>query len=140
VDGKSIGTFSASVLARGLNLAVLPTPTANESRDLTELNHRRGALVQQLRAWEWVRPKIEAFGVASDDLAAIRRRREEMITSPSVRSVQKYFESQLDAYLERKPREHEIRAEIEEFTRRIATFPPPGRHRVELLPISGSSR
>jgi lysophospholipase L1-like esterase len=140
VDGKTVGTFSATTLARGLNLAPLPTPMGDESRALTEMNHRRGALVMQLRAWEWVCPKFVAFGVASDDLVAIRRRRDEMIASPGVRSVQKYFETQLDAYLERKPREREIRAEIEEFTRQIAAFPPPGRHRVELRPASAATR
>jgi len=34
IDGEQVGTFSSADLARGVNLAVLPTPMARQAREV----------------------------------------------------------------------------------------------------------
>lgn len=44
IDGKNIGTFSAEDLARGVNLALLPTPMWEQAREYDGAIHRRSQL------------------------------------------------------------------------------------------------
>ncbi len=62
IDGKEAGSFSATALAHGINLAVLPTPMLDQALDVDRLTHAHNEL--RYAAWRSI-----DIPLAKDDLS-----------------------------------------------------------------------
>lgn len=116
IGGKSVGTFSAASLSHGINLAEWDTPMRRAAARLVELNHKRAGLGFQLRSLQWFGIQLDHMGISRDDIAAIKSRRAELISSPQAKPSMPFFQQQLDSYVQEKPKEAATKQAIANLT------------------------
>ena len=145
VDGRSLGTFSADVLSRGVNLAELDTPNRRQAAKAMEAAYRLHDFDVPRRDVACVRGSFEKFGVDMNDRDALAKRSEERLAKLKAAKYRWYGweRAASEKFLASVGREAEIAAEEDRLYAAIAA-PRPVACRVEIrrtvkLSASGES-
>jgi lysophospholipase L1-like esterase len=138
IDGKSVRTYSAEELAVGVNLAVeTETPQYQQSLEVLELFKNRWTAIGKLRDIAFVEHGTCRELPRPLTLDQVKPHIEAWLDSTGGKSYGGFFKKCAETYLEAKPKEHEIAADIAKTTAEIRAASQP-RPRVVSLKRSAS--
>jgi len=134
IDGKLIGNFTSEALARGINLAAIPTtPQYQQALALMHLNEERWTIERRLREYYWIhysilKPKGLLFndGDATVDSLQKYAKRDFFVglTMPTYQKAR--FKNVRDAW----------QKEMDLLTDQLYTINKPTPHRIEITAVN----
>ena len=126
VDGRKLGTSSADVLSRGVNLAELDTPNRRQAAKAMEAAYRLHDFDVPRRDVACVRGNFEKFGVDMNDRDALAKRSEERLAKLKAEKYRWYDweKAASEKFLASVGREAEIAAEENRLYEAIAAPRP----------------
>lgn len=134
IDGKAVATCTAEELANGINLATNDqTPQYAQAMRVADSNFKRQAIVAgKLRAIAAVHhSRLAKAGVAIDDIAAA-----EKILKPLIASEKNdYVRGLMQTYLDWKPKEAALKAEVVALDAKMLTDAKPTAHRFHIAAV-----
>lgn len=113
-DGKSLGAFSASALSRGINLALLKTPSAETAGKFLFTVSQIAGLERKLRGIALLRQKVlqgKEYGSFAQEYAALDAYLQTIRTMPWHR----YYSGLAEQYKEDRPHEEKIKKMLEQY-------------------------
>lgn len=133
--GKTIGTFSAGQLEKGVNLALLNTPSQKISNQAASVNGKRHRVVQALRGIMQtdiivMREKGDPADVQSA-IATAEKWLEKNAKSPAV----KYYTYVINRYKKEKPHEADFRKQLPELTAQLYQTAKPQAYELAVVPV-----
>ncbi|MES2310013.1 MAG: SGNH/GDSL hydrolase family protein [Verrucomicrobiota bacterium] len=129
INGQSIRTYPSAELDQGINLATEKTPAMEQAMKVAAFNKARSEKDQKLRGLIFVGNCVYPTGVPPNtDPEEIAKKYEE-ISRPW---NSKYHQNQLEQYRLNKPREEEIRLEVEHLTDDMWKAAIPGKFQIEI--------
>lgn len=133
VDGRSLGTFSADALSRGVNLAELDTPNRRQAAKVLEAAYRLHDFDVPRRDVACVRGRFEGFGVDMNDRDELAKCSEKRLAKLKAEKYPWYGweKAASEKFLASVGREAEITAEEGRLYAEIAA-PRPVTCRVEI--------
>lgn len=143
IDGQVVTHASAAELAAGVNLAGNPrSPMLKQARKVMDAEEKRHAVAARLRTFaaqrHWLgraNPKLDP-----DDFEAMKAALLADLEKKKTLANYAYFKGQVDTYLTWKPREAELRKELEDHTASIWRLNRPVAHRFEIAPQTAADR
>ena len=137
IDGTLVGHYDAAALVRGVNLAESrETPQYQQAAKVAAVNMQRDNRSCKLRGMALVDFKALArFKGDKTDLAQVRFFFDKQLQAMAGKSWQAFYERQFASYIESKPREAEIRAEMAALEKELYEINRPKPHTFELARI-----
>ena len=138
VDGRLLVAAAAPELAAGLNLAGNPrSPMLKQALAVMAAEEKRQAVAARMRTFAaqrhwltWGNPALNP-----DDFEAMKAALLADLEKKQGLANFAYFRGQVDTYLAWKPREAELKQELEEHTTAIWKLNQPTAHRFEIRPL-----
>ena len=134
-DGKVIGTFSAAQLAKGINLALLATPSRKIADEAAKVNGKRHQVIQALR------------GIKQTDIIAAREKGDPANLESAVAAAEKWLAKQaksphvkyytyvVNKYKKDKPDEAKFRKQLPELTAELYKTAKPRAYELAVIPV-----
>ena len=134
--GRPLGTFAASELKRGVNLALLDTPAQRQAQKALGTMRELQGVVSTLRGL--VHMELVAAGRKADvtDYVATTNSLWTWIAEMEAKKSPYvgYYRGQVKAYCERKPQEGDMKAKVEDLYRRMAAEATPAGYELAVEP------
>lgn len=136
IDGAQVGSWPASALATGVNLALVPTPQANQAQKVQKLCEERHALQSRLRSiahveLKWFKPGTVDF----TDVAATATAMDAFVAKGGGAAA--YFRNVANTYRKTKPEAAQLGKQVDDLVGRIGEAARPTAHRYVLHRTGG---
>ncbi len=134
-DGKVIGTFSAAQLAKGVNLALLATPSRKIADEAAKVNGKRHQVIQALRGIKQTDIIIAREKGNPDDLNSAIATAEKWLAKQTKSPHVKYFTYVVNKYKKDKPDEALYRKQLPELTAKLYETAKPRAYELAVVPV-----
>jgi lysophospholipase L1-like esterase len=139
VDGQPVTAAADTELAAGLNLAGNPrSPMLKQALRVMAVEEKRQAVAARMRTFAAQRHWLVRGNPAldPDNFEAMKAALLADLETKKNAANYAYFKGQVDTYITWKPREAELRQELEESTAAIWQLNRPQPHRFEIRPLT----
>ena len=138
VDGQPVAAVADTELAAGVNLAGNPrSPMLKQALRVMAVEEKRFAVAARMRTFAAQRHWLARGNskLNPDDFEAMKAALLADLETKKSTPNFAYFKGQVDAYIAWKPREAELRQELEENTAALWRLNQPQAHRFEIRPL-----
>ena len=121
-DGAFLGRFSADRLAKGVNLAVLPTPAAKLAMEAWKISRELATIQSRQRTLVQMEAIAQNRGANMDDFNDVCAKIDEFVKDLKKRggSTANYYAVQQATYIREKPKQPQLREQEDDCRRRLA--------------------
>ncbi|MBL8995572.1 MAG: SGNH/GDSL hydrolase family protein, partial [Spirochaetia bacterium] len=141
VDGQTIAVFSAKKLGAGVNLARLAkSPMLKQSLAVMEVEEKRQSVAARMRTFAAQKHFLgrSTPGLDTEDFEAMTASLLKDLETKKNLPNYGYFKGQVDTYLTWKPREAELKKELEDQMAAVWKLNKPAPHSFEISPATAS--
>lgn len=126
-DGRELGSFTGEELAKGVNLALLDTPSARRAKRAAQIAGQYRAVDQKLRNIVYGNILVQRQKGSIENPAAAVATLEKWLEASKSNPAWQYYSSVVRDYKENRPKEEELKAEAEKLYRELyqAACPEP---------------